>query len=206
MMRTKMNGLLLLLTVALGIFMVWGSGCSRAPATRNETRPASTGLKLPDPEGNMVDPLQSNGTHATVFVFVSTDCPISNRYAPEIRRLHEKFAPRGIRFWLIYPGTAQPAEVIRRHLREYQYPCEALLDPRLELVKQTQVRVTPEAAVFVPGPKLAYYGRIDDRYVDFGKERPSPTQRDLHDVLTSITSNQPVTNAPMPGVGCYISE
>ena len=31
----------------------------------------------------------------TVFVFTSTDCPIANRYAPELRRIHDRFAPRG---------------------------------------------------------------------------------------------------------------
>ena len=33
----------------------------------------------------------------SVLLFVSTDCPISNRYAPELRRLRERFAPRGRR-------------------------------------------------------------------------------------------------------------
>ena len=31
----------------------------------------------------------------TVLIFISTDCPISNRYAPEIKRLHDEFAPKG---------------------------------------------------------------------------------------------------------------
>jgi hypothetical protein len=41
-----------------------------------------------------------------VLVFVRTDCPISNRYAPELRRLQDRFAPRGMAFWLVYPDPA----------------------------------------------------------------------------------------------------
>ncbi|MBI2950333.1 MAG: redoxin domain-containing protein [Verrucomicrobia bacterium] len=201
-----MNRIWVLWLGALACLLIASPGCSRVPPPQGETQRGTDRLRLLDLNGNAVDPLPSGGTNSTVFVFVSTDCPISNRYAPEIRRLHEKFAPLGVTFWLIYPGATETSEMIRRHLDEYTYPCSALRDPRHELVKQTQARVTPEAAVFVPGPKLVYHGRIDDRYVDFGKERPAPIRRDLHDVLTSITSNRPVTNAPALAVGCYISE
>ena len=180
-------------------------GCSRIPSLQNEAPSSLSGLQLLDLDGHAITPLQTGGSNANVFVFINTDCPISNRYAPEIRRLHDEFAPQGVKFWLVYPNPTVSPEEIRRHLEDYHYPCEALRDPRHELVKQAQARVTPEAAVFVPGPKLVYHGRIDDRYVDFGKERPSPSQRDLHDVLRSVVAGKPVTNAPAPAVGCYLS-
>ncbi|MBM3837208.1 MAG: redoxin domain-containing protein [Verrucomicrobia bacterium] len=204
--RTGIGNFWLVLALAWAGLLVLSAGCSRVPSLQNGSPRTSELTGLQDLNGNGVDPLPPDSTNTTVFVFVSTDCPISNRYAPEIRRLHEKFAPLGIRFWLIYPSASELPGAIRKHLEEYQYPCSALRDPRHELVKRTQVRVTPEVAVFVPGPKLVYHGRIDDRYVDFGKERPAPTRRDLLAVLTSIASNQPVTNAPVPGVGCYISD
>ncbi|MBI4658701.1 MAG: redoxin domain-containing protein [Verrucomicrobia bacterium] len=163
-------------------------------------------MRLLDLNNRPVDPLQTNLNQAKVFIFVSTDCPISNRYAPEVRRLCEKFSPLGAQFWLVYPSETETSETIRKHLEDYRYPCEALRDPRHDLVKQAQVRVTPEAAVFTAGSRLVYHGRIDDRYVDFGKERPAPTRRDLHDVLEAVVSGRAVTNPPMPAVGCYIAE
>lgn len=39
----------------------------------------------------------------TVLRFISADCPSSNRYAPEINRLHGEFAARGVRFRLVSP-------------------------------------------------------------------------------------------------------
>lgn len=163
-------------------------------------------IALPDLDYRTVDPFKTGSARAVVFVFVSTDCPISNRYAPEVRRLHEKFSPRGVKFWLIYPNNTESIESIRRHVKEYRFPCGALLDPKHELVKAARARVTPEAAVFVSGSKLLYHGRIDDWHVDFGKARPAPTQRDLNDVLEAILSGQPIPHASAPAVGCYISD
>ena len=52
-------------------------------------------------------------------------------------------------------------------------------DTALALVKKTGVSVTPEVAVIDAQGEMAYRGRVDDRYVDFGVDRPAPTTRDL---------------------------
>jgi hypothetical protein len=64
--------------------------------------------------------------------------------------------------------------------------------------------VTPEAAVFDAAGRLAYHGRIDDRYVDFGVDRPSPTTHDLADAVTAVIAGAPVPRATSPAVGCAI--
>ena len=53
----------------------------------------------------------------TVLIFVSIDCPVSNRYAPEIKRLHEEFTSRGVSFRLVYPNPLDDEAAIGRHLR-----------------------------------------------------------------------------------------
>src|SRR5207249_1979338 len=45
-----------------------------------------------DLEGHAVDPFRSASPKGTVIFFVSTSCPISNRYAPEIRRMRARYA------------------------------------------------------------------------------------------------------------------
>src|ERR1700729_1688584 len=44
---------------------------------------------------------------ARVFIFVRTDCPITNRYAPELQRLSEAFAADAVQFWLVYPDPSE---------------------------------------------------------------------------------------------------
>ena len=71
----------------------------------------------------------------TVLLFVSMDCPVSNRYAPEIKRLHDEFAPRGVRFRLVYPNPLDDEAAIGRHLRDFAYPPIAQRDRDHALVR-----------------------------------------------------------------------
>ena len=174
--------------------------------------PASAGvaasqLRLTSSSGELTDPFASPlGTKAIVLIFVSVDCPISNRYAPELRRLHDRFAPEGAVFRLIYPNPTESADAIRLHLKEFGYRWQALRDPRQELVNLTKVTVTPEAAVYDTSGRLVYRGRIDDRYVNPGLQRPQPTRRDLEDALTATFAGTPVRRATAPAVGCFIAD
>ena len=171
--------------------------------------PAEEPTSVIDLDGRAVRPLEDATAKATVLVFVGTDCPISNRYAPEILRLQRRFAPQGVAFWLVYVQRTDPAEAIRHHLAEYFGTMAALRDPEHQLVRRAAVRVTPEAAVFVPGgpgARLVYHGRIDDRYVAFGRERATPTTHDLEDAVAAVLAGRAVPHEVTPAVGCFIPD
>ena len=53
---------------------------------------------------------------------------------------------------------------------------------------------------------VAYRGRIDNRYVELGVERPAATQRDLADALAAVVAGKPVAAATTQAVGCYIAD
>ena len=189
------------------------AGCGRADSTRTTTpvalaaesaKSAVSEFAVFDLAGHTVDPFADDNAKATVCIFVGLDCPISNRYAPEIRRLVQEFS--SIRFWLVYADPDASSELIETHLKDYTLPATGLRDPRHSLVRLSQVRVTPEAAVFLPGRRLVYHGRIDNRYVELGKERPEATQHDLQNVLDAIRRGKPVPYATAKAVGCYISD
>jgi hypothetical protein len=171
-------------------------------------RPVSAGpLRVLDLDGRLVDPLApAPGVRATVFVFITTDCPIANRYAPEIQRLTAIFASQGVRFWLVYANPHEPLASIRNHLRQFQYAIPALRDPDHALVRFTKVTVSPEAAVVDQGGVLLYHGRIDDRWVNIGRDRPSPTRGDLAEALRAILDGKPVAQSATPAVGCILSD
>jgi AhpC/TSA family len=170
---------------------------------------ATSGPQLLDLSGHEVNPLTDGGKKATVFVFTRTDCPISNRYAPRLHKLYQKYSSQGVKFWLVYVDPHQGPAAIEKHMREFSYRCGALRDPKHELVKLTGAKVTPEAAVFAPsssGPKMVYCGRIDDQYVDFGVTRPAPTTHDLANVLEELVEGKTVQPRTTRAVGCFISD
>jgi hypothetical protein len=177
-------------------------------------------LAPPGADGQSLDVLSLDGRHidpfrvtpasrATVFVFTRTDCPISNRFAPTIEQLRREFEPRGVRFWLVFVDPAEPAAAIRAHLTEYGQQASAVRDPRHTLVEFSGATITPEAAVYVSGDgaaRLAYRGRIDDRYVDFGRARPQPLKRDLREALEALLAGRAVVPQTTQAIGCIIAD
>jgi hypothetical protein len=163
-------------------------------------------IRLEGLDGRPVAVLPGAAGPATVFVFASTECPIVNRYAPELRRIHDRFAATA-RFFLVYADPAESATAVRRHGEAFGFGMPAVRDPRHELVRFAGVRVTPEAAVYVPGPdgpRLVYRGRIDDRNVDFGRTRPAATTHDLEDALRAVASGQAGPLRTTRALGCAI--
>jgi thiol-disulfide isomerase/thioredoxin len=158
-----------------------------------------------DLAGNAVDPLKSAGGKVVVLVFVRTDCPVSNRYAPTIQRLNEEYAGKAV-FWLVYPSKSESAEVIRKHDREYGYKIPALRDPQHVLVKESQAKITPEVAVFDANRKLVYHGRIDNLYEDIGRARRAATTHELEDAISVALGGKSLAAVATHAVGCTISD
>src|SRR6266567_1397546 len=130
-----------------------------------------------------------------VLLFVRTDCPITNRYAPELQRLAGKFTGLNVEFWLVYPDRAATPSTIGGHILQYHLPGKPLRDPHHELVKLAHATITPEAAVFDRAGHLLYHGRIDDRWVEIGKARPAPQTHDLEDAIAAVLAGKPVPHS-----------
>lgn len=141
---------------------------------------------------------------ATVILFVTHDCPISNRYAPEIRRICAEYAPRGTRCIMAYVDPTLSDAQIREHRSAYGSGEPAVHDKDHLLAKLAGASVTPEAAVFDETGRLAYRGRIDNLYEALGTPRRKATQYDLRDALTELLSGQPVSRPRTQAVGCFI--
>jgi hypothetical protein len=154
--------------------------------------------------GLILSLLVAQADRLTVLVFTTIDCPISNRYAPEIQRLSTKFGDRA-KFVLVYPVPGDSPELIRAHHKKFGYSIEYLRDAGQQLVKQTGVTVTPEVAV-MRGTALLYRGRIDDRHIELGRDRPSPTKRDLEDALGALVAGKAVATRETRAVGCILSD
>ena len=144
------------------------------------------------------------GKKAVVLLFIARDCPVSNAYAPEIERIIARYTPLKITFTLVYPDPDTSLAAARQHAKDYGYTCPLLLDPAHKLVRRAGATVTPEAAVFAPGGRLLYRGRIDDLYLGFGKRRDAATRHDLRDALDAVLVGRPVASPKTQAIGCFI--
>ena len=146
------------------------------------------------------------GTKATVLLFVSSTCPVSNRYAPDLGRLYDEYSKAGVAFWLIYPDPADTDKDIREHVAEFKLPGTAVRDVKHALVKRAGATITPEAAVYDSRGQLTYRGRIDDRYSAVGIEKATASRHDLQDAIAATLAGKPIKDNRTQAVGCYIAD
>lgn len=161
-------------------------------------------LVVKDIDGKSHQPLAEAGQKATVFFFVLHDCPLANSCAPEINRIVADYQARGVRSFLVYVEDDLSPKVARKHAREFGFTCPVLLDREQKLMGFARVTVSPEVAVLAPDNTVLYRGRIDDRLAARGKQRVSPTRRDLREALDAILEGKPVTVPVTTAVGCYL--
>lgn len=186
----------------LGITTVLAAlgGESPLAATNAEIRT----LMIKDVHGKAHQPLADAGQKAAVFFFVLHDCPLANTCAPEINRIAADYQARGVRSFVVYVEDDLSTKAARKHAKDYGFTCSVLLDRGQQLMRFTRATVSPEAAVLGPDNALLYRGRIDDRLIEFGKQRVTPERRDLREALDAILEGKPVSTPVTKAVGCYL--
>ena len=175
------------------------SGCAvpEAPAP-------SAPVALCSLDGSEHRPLEVAARTLHVLLFLTTDCPIANAYAPTIARLREEFEAQGVRFFLVHVDPQLGPDAALHHAAAYGHRPPILLDRRHELVRAVGATITPEVAVLAPGGVLAYRGRIDDWFGAIGKKRPAPTGHDLRDALGELLAGRAPREARTEAIGCDI--
>jgi hypothetical protein len=141
-----------------------------------------------------------------VLVFISTECPISNKLAPEIERLSHKFPTNEVSFNLVYPNASDTDGKISAHRHDFHLSSNFLRDPKHELVKTAGATVTPEAAIFDSNRELAYRGRINDRVLALGKDRPQATRNDLEETINALLAGKKPKHPRTEAIGCFIQD
>jgi peroxiredoxin len=159
---------------------------------------------LPSADGKS-DTLASVEHHkATVFVFVSSECPISNSYMPLLSKLCIEFAEKDIAFFGVIADPGETSQEAKKFASDYQFPRDMLMDAKQDLTLLLSAHITPEVIVVSRSGKIEYDGRIDDRFVALGKSRVKALHHDLHDALENIAEGKKVTNPKTKVIGCAI--
>lgn len=162
-------------------------------------------VAVKDIDGVMREPLKVEKGHAEAMFFVTNDCPVSNYYSHEIRRICDDYAKRGVGCTLVYTDPMMTDDQAREHAKEYghgSYP--KIVDRAHVLVKATGAAVNPTAVVIGPNESIDYRGRIDNFYAAIGRPRRVVTKHDLRDALDEVLAGKPVAEPEAPPIGCYI--
>ena len=188
-------------------------GCSSPTASTGPTGPTGS-PSAPTAGATISTPaaaIPNAPPHATVWLFISTDCPICNNYQPELERLRARYTPLGVDFIGVYAEVPVSAVEVADHIRQFAIAYPTTVDVDHAIRKRFGVQFVPEVVVTAGGRgatvdplAFLYRGRIDDQYPERGSRRPSATTHDLNDALRDITQGRaPAARVTTP-VGCVL--
>src|SRR4051794_37785326 len=109
---------------------------------------------------------------ASVLIFLTSDCPIANAYAPEIQGICRVYGSQGVDCLLLYEDSRISSAAVRAHLEAYRYSgVPAAIDGERAISQAAAATVTPQAVLIDRAGVTRYSGRIDNLYVDVGRRR-----------------------------------
>jgi thiol-disulfide isomerase/thioredoxin len=191
---------LMVITVLAVSFAV--SSAAAAQTASQVKRISNFALK--DLEGKEWSLNAGAGKKATVVVFVSTECPMSNAYLPQLAEMAKTYKPRGVSFIAINANAEEDTKQVAAHAKEYGIAFPLLLDPQGTAVKTLGATVNPEAFILDADLNLRYRGRIDDGYSARLVKSPRVSRFDLKEALDEVLAGKPVSVPVTRAVGCAI--
>lgn len=180
-----------------------GTGLPRA---REKNSAGVKEFALTDAQGRKHTNQAWKNRKAVVLIFLGTECPVSNGYSPEYRRLFKTYSGKDVLFFGIHPDPDVSGAIAAQHAAEYRLPFPVLLDPSQNVAKQAQVKVVPEGVVLSATGQILYRGRIDDLYNTKGNRREEPMTRDLEEALKAVLAGRAPPVAVTQAFGCPLPQ
>jgi thiol-disulfide isomerase/thioredoxin len=160
------------------------------------------GVRAVDLDGHVHQLGYDGGAQAVVLVFLGTECPVSRRYAPRLNELAREAGAREVGFFGVLSDPAVAPRAAREFQREYELVFPVLYDAAGDLAERLVPVRVPEAFVLDAAGRLAYRGRIDDRFAEPGKLRPRIDSHDLLGALEEVARGEAPAQPSTEAIGC----
>lgn len=136
---------------------------------------------------------------ATVIVFASTLCPISDKYVDRLNDLHRRFSASGVQFVMAYPNANESWGDVESYSKRNGLEYPVYKDQGNQLADRLSANSTPEAFVFDRSGQLRYRGRIDDA------ANPARVRaHSLRDAIEAVLQGRAVAEPQIRALGCSI--
>lgn len=149
-----------------------------------------------------LDSLRKNT--ATVFLFLSPECPIAQKYTSRVDSLNQQYKKEGIAFYGVFPGILALKEKSKEFSSTYNLSFDIIDDREMNLLQLFSARISPEVFVIDSSGRLKYKGQIDNWFFALGKKRQVITQNYLVDALNAIVNGKPILQKETKAIGCYL--
>ena len=140
-----------------------------------------------------------SGHKATVFLFVSSQCPVCNVYMPRVNALAAEYAKQGVQMFAVYPDSHESLADVTKDVKSRSLAIPVVRDPQCKLTDALGAKMTPEAIVVDAQGVIRYRGRIDDNAI-----ATRVSQHDLADALNAVVKGETVAHPTQLAFGCAI--
>lgn len=138
---------------------------------------------------------------ATVLVFLSTICPISNAYQDRIHGLVKRFEGQPVRLLLINANDNETAAETAQYAADVQFPVPFFKDWRNTVADRYGATLTPEAIVLDSNGSVRYQGAIDDA------RNPARVKIEaVRIAIEDLVAGRTVSVKPIRAFGCAIKK
>lgn len=137
---------------------------------------------------------ESARAQAVVLYFNSTECLVTNRYLPALKRMHADLADQNVLVVAINSNQHDSANDIQEHAREFDLTIPVLHDATGDVARSLAATRTAEAFVLDGHLKVRYRGVIDDRF-ERGVTRPKASHAFLLDAVNAVLAGRSVKTA-----------
>jgi len=173
-------------------------------AARAEPKPASLEqLTFKPGGGKTVAWKDVAGSKATVVVFLSFDCPMSNNYCQPLSEMAKAYEAKGVKFVALCPCDEAAGEVARK-AKEFALPFPVFKDEGYAVTEALGASHTPQVFVLDAKGSLRYSGQIDDGYTKRLVRAKETTKHYLKDALAAVVEGKEPKLAETNALGCHI--
>lgn len=162
--------------------------------------------RVADVSGGVHQLGEVRGTKAIVLVFLGPECPISQRYVPELNRLAVERGTNAVEFCGVVSGASITRTQALAFTQDYNIKFPVLFDEAGQLARWLRPTHMPEAFVLKPDGDRLYHGRINDWYASPGKPRTFITHHELRDAIGAVLAGKSPRKIFAPPVGCYFED
>jgi mono/diheme cytochrome c family protein len=146
---------------------------------------------------------ETSGCQGVVVVFLSTECPISNRYIPSLNEIAGKDRVKPpVRVYGVISSPHVTREDAVAHSEKFKPLFPVLFDASGELKELLCPTHTPHCFLLSPRGQTLYDGAIDDRFAAINKAKSTPSHHYLKDAIQSLLKREKIAVTQTTPVGC----
>lgn len=138
---------------------------------------------------------------ATVLIFLSTVCPVSNAYQDRVQALAKRFQGHPVRLLLINSNDNETAADTLQYAESVNFPVPFYKDWRNTVSDRFGATLTPEAVVIDSAGASRYQGAIDDA------RNPARVKVEAVKIaVEDLLAGRPVSVKSIRAFGCAIKK